>query len=480
MDIQTQWNPVDENLDIEDLEGFDVPIHYNQRRHPKRNGRRTARKVQKRSRKSCHSQGTASKKMKQSDASTQTDAQEEQDRQDPVQGLQDPEDQDPKVHEPEEQNPENQDPEEQAQVDDPGQEDLPDGVFLYEVKSLYRHAVDLQLRSDEPNVKEVIETIFTEFYKKVLPRIPLQQPDWKAMDTAGLMEFLESFNLVAEKFKKEKPRSLLTAAKWRKVPLQSDSFKEGHLVTLLARMLSTADERVLKRHYKSFSEETYGATKTEQMKHLLDQLGVKDDDVIFDLGSGIGQLVTFTASYANVAKVYGIEKCDAPANIASRISENFKRLMKFFGKTPSPFELIKGDFTAPANKEMIVKKATIIFANNWLFGDDLMGKLREILHSCALGTRVVVTKLIDDTRFHKGSYLGHFDSFSHTSPLDSIDRPVEWSDKKFDFWLTRMDNAKIYKIAEAFRAEEEEQEAKREAKRRARAQKAALNSDELS
>ncbi|UMM20439.1 hypothetical protein L5515_015713 [Caenorhabditis briggsae] len=86
----------------------------------------------------------------------------------------------------------------------------------------------------------------------------------------------------------------LTAARWRKVHLQSDSFKEGHLITELARMLSTADERVLKRHYKSFSSETYGATTTEQIKYILDQLEVKNDDVIIDLGSGIGQLVTFT------------------------------------------------------------------------------------------------------------------------------------------------------------------------------------------
>ncbi|CAP38258.1 Protein CBG21466 [Caenorhabditis briggsae] len=57
------------------------------------------------------------------------------------------------------------------------------------------------------------------------------------------------------KREEEKPRSILTAARWRIVHLQSDSFKEGHLITELARMLSTADERVLKRHYKSFSSE---------------------------------------------------------------------------------------------------------------------------------------------------------------------------------------------------------------------------------
>ncbi|UMM44364.1 hypothetical protein L5515_019523 [Caenorhabditis briggsae] len=450
MDFQTPWNLVDENLDIEDLEEFDVPTHGNQRQKQKRNGRKTARKVQKRSRKSGQ-QEVASKKTKKAEPVRQPEEKYE-------------EEQDQEEHKPEAQNPvkqlqEEQDQEEQDQADVPGQVALPDGVFLYKVQSLYRHGVDLHVRSDEPNVMEVIEKIFTEFYKNVLPRLPLQQPDWKAMDTTDLMEFLESFNFAAEKFKKE---------------------AKGHLITELARKLSVVDERVLKRHYKSFSEETYGATKTEQMKHMLDQLKVKNDDVIFDLGSGIGQLVTFTASYANVAKVYGIEKCDAPADIAARISENFKRLMKFFGKIPSPFEFIKGDFTEPANKESIVKKATIIFANNWLFGNELMRDLREILHLCAPGTRVVVTKLIDQTRFNKKTYVGHFNSFSHTAPLDSIDCPMEWTDKKFDFWVSRMDNEKVYKLAEHFIAEEEEQEAKRETKRLAKAQKAELNSHKFS
>ncbi|CAO4372722.1 unnamed protein product [Caenorhabditis nigoni] len=149
-------------------------------------------------------------------------------------------------------------------------------VQIYKVQSLYRNGVDMLLRSDEPHAEE-------------------------------------------------RTRSLLTAARWRKVHLQSDSFKEGHLVTVLARMLSAEDERVLKKHYKSFSNETYGATTTQQMKHLIDQLGVKKDDVIFDLGSGIGQLVTFAASYANVAKAYGIETCDLPVDIAAKISENFQR-----------------------------------------------------------------------------------------------------------------------------------------------------------
>ncbi|PIC30671.1 hypothetical protein B9Z55_021837 [Caenorhabditis nigoni] len=51
-------------------------------------------------------------------------------------------------------------------------------------------------------------------------------------------DILDNFNAAAEKFKREKPRSILTAARWRKVHLESDSFKEGHLITELARMLT--------------------------------------------------------------------------------------------------------------------------------------------------------------------------------------------------------------------------------------------------
>ncbi|PIC21749.1 hypothetical protein B9Z55_026472 [Caenorhabditis nigoni] len=350
-------------------------------------------------------------------------------------------------------------------------------VQIYKVQSLYRNGVDLLLRSDEPHAEEVIETIFKEYYKNVLPRLPLQQPDWNNMDSVGLLSFLDIFNTAAEKFKEEvvqRRRALLTPARWQKVHLDSDSFKEGHLATVLARMLSAEDERVLKKHYKSFSNETYGATTTQQMKHLLDQLGVKEDDVIFDLGSGIGQLVTFTASYANVAKVYGIETCALPAAIAAKISENFQRLMNFFGKVSSPFKLIKGDFLTAENSELIKKEATIIFMNNLRFDNDLMDDLKEILHFCKSGTRIVFTKPIDNTRMTEKNYVEHFDSYSDTSDLDSIECNMEWTDKTIPFWVTTMRHEKIVEKAAEYEAEKARREAKEEARRLAKAEKATL------
>ncbi|PIC21751.1 hypothetical protein B9Z55_026473 [Caenorhabditis nigoni] len=382
----------------------------------------TARKVQKRSRKPDQSQEVASKKMKKS----------------------------------------NQD-------HGPAQDVPP---VVYKLQSLYRNGVALEIRSDEPHAEEVIEKIFTAFYKKVLPRLPLQQPDWDTMDSAGLLAFLDNFNAAAEKFKREKPRSILTAARWRKVHLDSDSFKEGHLITQLARMLSTVDERVLKKHYKSFSSETYGATTTQQMKNILDQLNVTKKDVIMDLGSGIGQLATFIVSYVDVKKTYGIEKCPRPAEIATRVSENFKRLMAFFGKVPSPYELIEGSFLTPENSELIKKEATIIFMNNLLFDNGLMDDLKKILHLCKSGTRIVVTKPLDMTRMTEKNFVEHFDSYSDTSDLDSIKCNMEWTEKTIPFWVTTMRHEKVFEKAAEYQAEKLKREAKEDARRLAKAEKA--------
>ncbi|PIC30192.1 hypothetical protein B9Z55_021521 [Caenorhabditis nigoni] len=77
-----------------------------------------------------------------------------------------------------------------------------------------------------------------------------------------------------------------------------------------------------------------------------------------------------------------------------------------------------------------------------------MNKLKKkILNLCKSGTRIVVTKLIDQTRMTKDNYAERFDSYSETVDLDSI--AMEWTDKGIKFWLTAMNHDKEEK-REAF------------------------------
>ncbi|PIC36630.1 hypothetical protein B9Z55_015555 [Caenorhabditis nigoni] len=92
-----------------------------------------------------------------------------------------------------------------------------------------------------------------------------------------------------------------------------------------------------------------------------------------------------------------------------------------------------------------------------------MKKLKEIFYFCNSGTRIVVTKLIDNTRMKEDNHAEHFDSYSKTVPLKGTDGQ-KWNGRKT-----------MFRVAEEYRAKEEEQDAKREAKRLARAQKAKLD-----
>ncbi|PIC36649.1 hypothetical protein B9Z55_015566 [Caenorhabditis nigoni] len=104
-----------------------------------------------------------------------------------------------------------------------------------------------------------------------------------------------------------------------------------------------------------------------------------------------------------------------------------------------------------------------------------MKKLKEIFYFSNSGTRIVVTKLIDNTRMKEDNHADYFNSYSKTVPLKGTDGQVEWTKNDVTFWLTTMDQEKVVRVAEEYRAKEEEQDAKREAKRLARAQKAKLD-----
>ncbi|CAO4375375.1 unnamed protein product [Caenorhabditis nigoni] len=88
-----------------------------------------------------------------------------------------------------------------------------------------------------------------------------------------------------------------------------------------------------------------------------------------------------------------------------------------------------------------------------------MKKLKEIFYFSNSGTRIVVTKLIDNTRMKEDNHADYFDSYSETVPLKGTD--VEWTKNDVPFWLMTMDQEKVIRVAEEYRAKEEEQNAKR-------------------
>ncbi|EFP13191.1 hypothetical protein CRE_08458 [Caenorhabditis remanei] len=209
----------------------------------------------------------------------------------------------------------------------------------------------------------------------------------------------------------------------------------------------------LNTYYKSFTSETYGETNLEQMASIIDELGIGSHDVFVDLGSGIGQLVCFTAAYAKCRKSVGIELSQIPANYAKNLGGHFKQLMAHFGKSHGRFEHHQGDFLNPKFKKLIIEEATVIFINNFAFSPDLMFRItNELLQDLKHGTRIVTTKPFGA---HKKDITyrstGDINSISDTRELTSLEYGVSWTAKQVKFWLTTMDHTKLIRYYEAER-----------------------------
>lgn len=66
---------------------------------------------------------------------------------------------------------------------------------------------------------------------------------------------------------------------------------------------------------------------------------------------------------------------------------NFRKWLKWYGKTCSPFQLIKGDFLEEQHVTLM-RQSTVIFVNNKVFKPDLNHKLK--LHFAELKDAVTI------------------------------------------------------------------------------------------
>ncbi|PIC21738.1 hypothetical protein B9Z55_026466 [Caenorhabditis nigoni] len=347
-------------------------------------------------------------------------------------------------------------------------------VEEWSIESICRNGRRLDLNSDQPNAASVIKTLFKEVHGSVLSKLNIHPLDWDECADNELTPFLETFNKRVRAFRKNNPRDVLLSKKnWR----QKDA-KEFRILCDLACQLAIPDPTVLNTQYKGFSNETYGETNIETLQKILDTLDVKEDDVFIDLGSGVGQLVTFAAAYTNMALVRGIEIQEVPAGFADENAWQFKKLMRHFGEKPRPFQLELGDFTKKETETFLKEKATIIFCNNKAFKEPLMLKLREILQFCNSGTKIVVTQRLETTKDGRTSRGCYFTASADTVSLFTTDDPkkgnVSWTDKIVPYYLTTVDNMKPFReAAKKEKAEEQAQVAKQLRAEQRRAKKEA-------
>lgn len=144
------------------------------------------------------------------------------------------------------------------------------------------------------------------------------------------------------------------------------------------------------RKYKSGTAEVYGEALPELVNMIIKKLDIKSTDVVYDIGSGIGNVVVQMSAQTG-CKSYGVEIRSDLHEIALKINEHMKEEMKKVNKTGfGEVILINGD---ALEQPTLLVDTTIVFLNNVCYPDNMQHALEHFfLETLKHGTRVVTVK----------------------------------------------------------------------------------------
>ena len=192
--------------------------------------------------------------------------------------------------------------------------------------------------------------------------------------------------------------------------------------------------------YEPFSPEVYGETSFELIAQMVKAIPFRSDEVFFDLGSGVGQVVLQVAASTNIKACFGIEKAVTPAGYALEMDKQFRSWMKWHGKTYSPYMLEKGDFLDESNRTKITE-ASVIFVNNFAFGPNVDHKLKQKFTSLKDGTRIISSKPYCPLNFRLTSRnLSDIGAILRITELATMPGSVSWTGNPVSYYLHMVDS----------------------------------------
>lgn len=154
-----------------------------------------------------------------------------------------------------------------------------------------------------------------------------------------------------------------------------------------------ANVAATQKSLQAFSEQTYGQISFELMQNVCNRMNVNPESTYIDLGSGIGTTVLQMAGAMQLKKCIGIEIRKDLFEGAKKVYECFHELMAWFGKHHSDIELLEGDFTGDAMRDIVFGPTiTHYLVNNLLMGPKINNYLLENFMKRPNGT-VIITSL---------------------------------------------------------------------------------------
>lgn len=126
-------------------------------------------------------------------------------------------------------------------------------------------------------------------------------------------------------------------------------------------------------------------------KILVDQLKMTSDQVMVDLGSGVGNVV-LQASLEIGCESWGCEMMENACNLAEAQQKEFESRCLLWGIKPGAAHLERGDFRKNARIHSALKRADVVLVNNKAFTSQLNDDLVRMFLDLKPGCKIVSLK----------------------------------------------------------------------------------------
>lgn len=134
---------------------------------------------------------------------------------------------------------------------------------------------------------------------------------------------------------------------------------------------------------------TYGEILYPSLTTVIDYLEINDQDVFYDLGSGIGKVALHFFLKTPIKKASGIEAAEARQNSAQKIYRQVKEEFPELYANGRTLTSQCGNFL-----EVDISDATIIYTCSTCFGEELLKNLGAVFDQCPNLKYVVSLKAI--------------------------------------------------------------------------------------
>lgn len=122
---------------------------------------------------------------------------------------------------------------------------------------------------------------------------------------------------------------------------------------------------------------TYGEILYPSVNTIIEQLDIEENDVFYDLGSGIGKVGLHFFLKTPVKKVLGIEYSEKRNLFAEKVYKQVKHEFPELFERGRELKTMKGNFM-----ETDINDATIIYTCSTCFSEELLENMAEMLDRC--------------------------------------------------------------------------------------------------